>query len=47
MKNQENISIYDISYKTLICAKLLYILLNKVDRFIEFMMEPLFSVNWP
>ena len=39
MKNPENILIYDISYKTLIGAKPLYICLIKLMRLLEITME--------
>ena len=35
IKNHENILVYDISYKTLIGAKPVYIMFDKVDRFIR------------
>ena len=38
-KSHENILMYDISYKNLVDSKPLHIRSNKIDGFLEFMME--------
>ena len=38
-KSHENILIYDISYKTLLGPKPLQVKFDKIDGFLEFMME--------